>query len=249
VFVNADGFKKSIASPGVGNYITMAKAAAATQNVIGAEGLQQRSYVQAHGTGTPQNRITESHILSEIAKTWQISRWPVTALKSYIGHSLASSSADQLVSSLGVWKYGIIPGILSTEQIADDVHQDNLEFLLQHKEVGSSGMDAVLLNSKGFGGNNASASVLAPHIALRMLSRKHGKAALSAWQQRNESVTQKAADYDQATIEGRTTAIYRFDHNVLGGSDLQIDQHQMRLNGQMIPIDLQVDNSYSDMCD
>src|SRR5690606_12915003 len=142
------------------------------QNVIGGQGLQQRSYVQAHGTGTPQNRTTESHILSEIAKTWQIRAWPVTALKSYIGHSLASSSADQLVASLGVWKYGIIPGILTTERIADDVHQDNLQFLLQHKEVGVTGMDAVLLNSKGFGGNNATASILAPHVAMRMLNKK-----------------------------------------------------------------------------
>jgi acetoacetyl-[acyl-carrier protein] synthase len=217
--------------------------------VIGAEALQQRSYVQAHGTGTPQNRITESHILSEIAKTWQIKNWPVTALKSYIGHSLASSSADQLVSSLGVWKYGIIPGILSTERIADDVHQDNLEFLLQHKHVGSRGMDAVLLNSKGFGGNNATASILAPHIAGRMLEKKHGKAALKAWQQLNEPVMEKTAAYDQATIEGRTTAIYKFDHNVLDGTDLQIDQHQMRVAGHVNPIDLQVENSYSDMCD
>jgi len=249
VFVNADGFKKSIASPGVGNYITMAKAAAATRNVIGAEGLQKRSYVQAHGTGTPQNRITESHILSEIAKTWQIKNWPVTALKSYIGHSLASSSADQLVSSLGVWKYGIIPGILSTEQIADDVHQENLEFLLQHKQVGAAGMDAVLLNSKGFGGNNATASILAPHIASRMLEKKHGKAALKNWQQRNESVMEKSAAYDQATIEGRTTAIYKFDNNVLDGTDLQIDQQQMRVAGHLNPINLQVENSYSDMCD
>jgi len=249
VFVNADGFKKSIASPGVGNYITMAKAAAATRNVIGEEALQQRSYVQAHGTGTPQNRITESHILSEIAKTWQIKNWPVTALKSYIGHSLASSSADQLVSSLGAWKYGIIPGILSTEQIADDVHQDNLEFLLQHKHVGATGMDAVLLNSKGFGGNNATASILAPHIANRMLEKKHGKAALKNWQQRNESVTEKTAAYDQATIEGKTTAIYKFDNNVLDGADLQINQNQIRVAGHANPIDLQVENSYSDMCD
>jgi acetoacetyl-[acyl-carrier protein] synthase len=35
VFVNADGYKKSIAGPGVGNYITMAKAVAAARAVIG----------------------------------------------------------------------------------------------------------------------------------------------------------------------------------------------------------------------
>ena len=163
VFVNADGYKKSIASPGVGNYITMAKAAVATRNIIGSEGLQQRSYVQAHGTGTPQNRTTESHILSTVAKANGIAHWPIAALKSYIGHSLASSAGDQLSASLGMWRYGIIPGIASTESIAADVNQDNLDFLLEHRDVGNEGMDAVLINSKGFGGNNATASILAPH--------------------------------------------------------------------------------------
>ena len=63
VFINADGFKKSIASPGLGNYISMAKAVAATRNVIGEEALQRRTYVQAHGTGTPPesaDRVTHS---------------------------------------------------------------------------------------------------------------------------------------------------------------------------------------------
>ena len=249
VFVNADGFKKSIASPGVGNYITMAKAVAATQNIIGTEGLQQRSFVQAHGTGTPQNRTTESHIMSEIAKTWQIKQWPVAALKSYIGHSLASSSADQLVSSLGVWKYGFIPGILTTDRVADDVYQENLEFLLQHKEVGTAGMDAVLLNSKGFGGNNATASILAPHIASKMLLKKHGANSIAEYQRRNEAVQEKAAAYDKAAIAGQVAPIYRFDHNVLHGEDLQLGKESMRVAGHAQKIDLNVENSYPDMCD
>ena len=53
VFINADGFKKSIASPGLGNYISMAKAAAATRNIIGQEGLAKRSYVQGPRHGNP----------------------------------------------------------------------------------------------------------------------------------------------------------------------------------------------------
>ncbi len=249
VFVNADGFKKSIASPGVGNYITMAKAVAATQNIIGTEGLQQRSFVQAHGTGTPQNRTTESHIMSEIAKIWQIKQWPVAALKSYIGHSLATSSADQLVSSLGVWKYGFIPGILTTDRVADDVYQDNLEFLLKHKEVGATGMDAVLLNSKGFGGNNATASILAPHIANKMLLKKHGAKNIAEYQQRNEAVLEKSAAYDKAAIAGQVAPIYRFDHNVLHGEDLQLRRESMRVAGHAQEIDLNVENSYPDMCE
>lgn len=247
VFVNADGYKKSISSPGVGNYITMAKAMAATQQVIGDQGLQQRSYVQAHGTGTPQNRTTESHIFSTLAKTWGIKNWPVAALKTYLGHSLASASADQLVTSLGVWRYGIIPGITGTEAIADDVHQDNLDFLLQHKEVGHEGMDAVLLNAKGFGGNNATASVLAPHITLRMLARRHGADAVQAWQGKNEKVREAAANYDEAARRGSAEIIYRFDHNVLDATGFSISREQMQVKGHRHPIALRTDCAYADM--
>ena len=67
VFVNADGYKKSIPGPGIGNYLTMGKALAVARSLLGEQGLRQGTYVQAHGTGTPQNRVTESHILNELA--------------------------------------------------------------------------------------------------------------------------------------------------------------------------------------
>ena len=63
VFVNADGYKKSITAPGPGNYITMAKSVALAQNVLGKESLQKRSFILAHGSSTPQNRVTESNYL------------------------------------------------------------------------------------------------------------------------------------------------------------------------------------------
>src|SRR5690606_18499741 len=88
VFVNADGYKKSISSPGAGNTITVAKAAAATRALIGEDGLRHRTFVQAHGTSTPQNRVTESALLNEVAKHFGIPAWPVTAVKAYLGHSL-----------------------------------------------------------------------------------------------------------------------------------------------------------------
>lgn len=249
VFVNADGYKKSIASPGVGNYITVAKAAAATRNLIGEEGLRRRSYVQAHGTGTPQNRVTESHILSTIAQANGIQGWPVAALKSYIGHSLASSAGDQLSASLGVWRYGIIPGILSTQAVAEDVHGDHLDILLQHKEVGAQGMDAVLLNSKGFGGNNATASVLAPHIALRMLGKKHGAEALKRYQEKNEAVQAHLQDYDERAIARQSETIYRFDYQVMEGDTVKISPDTLSIAGAKGDISLQMPNPYADMCD
>ncbi|MFZ9585753.1 MAG: beta-ketoacyl synthase, partial [Pseudohongiellaceae bacterium] len=110
VFVNADGYKKSIASPGVGNYLTFAKAAAATRALLGSESLQRRSFVQAHGTGTPQNRTTESAIFADVARHFGIRDWPITATKAYLGHSIACAGGDQLAMTLGVWAHGVIPG-------------------------------------------------------------------------------------------------------------------------------------------
>jgi acetoacetyl-[acyl-carrier protein] synthase len=115
VFINADGYKKSIAGPGIGNYLTIGKAMGFIRSVLGEESLRRRSYMQAHGTGTPQNRMTESHILSQMAKNFGIEQWPVTAIKSYIGHSLACASGDQIMASLGVWNDGIIPAIASID--------------------------------------------------------------------------------------------------------------------------------------
>ena len=40
--------------------------------------------MQAHGTGTPQNRVTESHILNELAKTFGIESWLTGAVKCYL---------------------------------------------------------------------------------------------------------------------------------------------------------------------
>lgn len=249
VFINADGFKKSIASPGLGNYISVAKAVAATRNILGDKALQQRTFAQAHGTGTLQNRQTESHILNEIAKTFGIENWPVAAIKSYVGHSLASAAGDQLNASLGVWAEGIIPGILTVKEIASDVTHDQLDLLLQHKEVGASNIDAVILNSKGFGGNNATASILAPHIAEQMLAKRHGKARFTAYQHAREAVQARANDYDQSMLEGKNSTIYKFDNNVLGSEAIAITKDAIRINGLQQTISLALDNPYQDMCD
>lgn len=249
VFINADGFKKSIASPGVGNYISMAKAVAATRNIIGEEALRQRTYVQSHGTGTLQNRRTESHIIDHIATVFGISDWPVAAIKSYIGHSLGSSSGDQLAASLGVWAHGLIPGILTIDGIADDVQADNIDFLTAHKEVGRQGIDAVVLNSKGFGGNNASASVLAPHVVQTMLEKRHGSESLKKYQARNEQVRANADAYDEAAINGENLTIYKFDNNVLGGESIEMSTDKLKVAGIAPEISLDIENSYPDMCE
>lgn len=244
VFVNADGFKKSIPGPGVGNYVTMARAAAVTRAIIGEEGLRKRTYVSAHGTSTPQNRVTESEIINEIAKTFGIEKWPVAAIKSYIGHTLGPAGGDQIVSGLGVWKYGIIPGIKTVERIADDVAQSNIHFMLEDTDVGPEGMDAMIINSKGFGGNNASASILAPHVVKSMLTRKYGDAAMADYHERNAAVSAKAEQNDQDITAGKLMPIYLFDNGVLDGDDLVLTDQSIGVKGYSHKVDLNIANPY-----
>ena len=148
---HSDGFKSSISGPGIGNYITMAKCVAEAEKIIGSKKLRTRTFVHAHGTGTPANRTTESHILNEVAKTYGIKSLPVTGIKSYLGHSMAPASGDQLTSTLGTWDQGIIPGIHSTSSVADDVYQDNLNILLDDQIQEKGFFSAAFLNAKGFG--------------------------------------------------------------------------------------------------
>lgn len=247
VFVNADGHKKSISAPGIGNYITLGRATALVETLLGSESLRQRSFVQAHGTSTPQNRITESHVLNETARAFGIDAWPVAAVKSYLGHSQGTAGGDQLMASLGVWQYGLIPGIQTLDRVAEDVHASHLQLSQTHQEVGAEGMDAAVLNSKGFGGNNASAAVLSPGVTLRMLQARHGEEAMNVYRERREEVRANAAEYDQEAILGLNRPIYRFGQNVLEGKELKITREAIEVPGYDRPISLRVDTPFADL--
>ncbi|SVA26049.1 uncharacterized protein METZ01_LOCUS78903 [marine metagenome] len=249
VFVNADGFKKSIPSPGIGNYVTMAKAMATARSLIGDGGLRERSYIHAHGTGTPQNRVTESEIMNELAKTFGITNWPVAAVKAYLGHTLAPASGDQLTSALGTWKYGFIPGIATIDHIADDVHASHLTIGSGHIERPPESLDVAFINSKGFGGNNATGLALSPNLTLKMLEKRHGRDELLAHARRNESVREKARDYDQQASYGEATPIYQFGEGVLEGEDLDFNDATIQIPGFEQPIELNMPNPFADMTD
>jgi len=247
VFVNADANKKSISSPGVGNYVTVAKAMSLARVILGEEGVKQ-TYVQAHGTGTPQNRVTESHILNEIAKTFEIQNWNVTAIKSYVGHSLGPAGGDQLTATLGVWEYGFIPGINTIDEIADDVHDSNLSFCIDHTSVGEKGRDmkAAIINSKGFGGNNASGLILSPHVTMEMLEKRHGADKIASYKELNKVVRVSANAYDQAMINGEVEVIYHFGSEVMTGDDLVITGHGIKLSLFENELEFDQENPFSD---
>jgi acetoacetyl-[acyl-carrier protein] synthase len=248
VFVNADGFKKSIASPGVGNYFCLAKAMASVKAILGEHALAQRSYVQAHGTGTPYNRVTESHILNELAKTFGIRHWPVTAIKAYLGHSIGAAAGDQLMASLGTWQYGIIPAIHSIDKVAEDVYQSHLGFAIDHLMMEPTAMDTVLINAKGFGGNNSSAAILAPHIVTQMLTKKYGQKLLKNYYRAHEPVAEQQRIYDQKTINNDLQPVYQFGEHIIDAEDLVIEPQQIKVPGYGQSIRLTMTNPYPDMC-
>ena len=148
VFVNADGYKKSISGPGIGNYLTLAKAMASARAILGERALRQGTYMQAHGTGTPQNRVTESHIFNELAKTFGVQDWLVSAIKCYVGHSMGPAGGDQLSAILGAWQDGWVPGITTIDHIADDVHHSELILPFTHQEIDPASMPGAFVNSK-----------------------------------------------------------------------------------------------------
>lgn len=230
VFVNADGNKKSISGPGVGNYITMAKATALSQAILGTD--YQKTFVMAHGTGTPQNRVTESHIINEVAQSFKINNWAVSAVKSYVGHSLGPAAADQITAALGVWHTGYVPGIKTIDHIADDVHHSNLNILMDHHHAGEQGSDMLgtVINSKGFGGNNSSALILSPQKTKDLMKQRHGNKTFTKYQNLNESVVEKQAIFDKETRENGLKVTYSFGETVMSDKDISFDTKTFKLS-------------------
>ena len=244
VHVNSDGFKKSISAPGAGNYITLAKAVASAQTIVGDEAIQQRSFIQAHGSSTPQNRVTESTIFDKVANAFDIQSWPVTAVKAFVGHPLAPASGDQLANSLGVFADGIIPGIKTTEKVADDVVDANLDILLSDK---NAQMDVAFLNSKGFGGNNASAVVLAPYIVESMLEKRYSASEFKSYQQKKKGVNEQALNYENDAINANYHVIYKFGEGIISDEEIDIDANSVSIKAFSQSVDLTIENPYKDM--
>ncbi len=231
VFVHADGHKKSISAPGVGNYVTVARAVAAASRALGDAAVRQRSFVHAHGTGTPQNRTSESEILDAVAGAFDIEEWPIAAIKCYVGHTMAGAGGDQIVSALGTWRDGIVPGVPTIDAVAPDVRAERLRISRRHLDRGSGSLDVAFVNSKGFGGNNATAWVTAPHVAERQLEASYGSAAVTRWRQRVEAARQRAAEHDRAASAGEPTVIYKFDHEVRDGSHVRVTRDRVEIDG------------------
>ncbi|WP_255252106.1 beta-ketoacyl synthase [Pseudomonas aeruginosa] len=245
VFINADGFKKSISAPGPGNYLTMAKAVASAMQLVGEDGVRQRSFVHAHGSSTPANRVTESELLDRVAAAFAIDNWPVTAAKAFLGHSLATASGDQVIAALGTFRHGVLPGLKTIDKVADDVHRQHLSLEKHDRQMAD--LEVCFVNSKGFGGNNATGVILSPQVTERMLRKRHGEEAFSAWLDRRVETRAKATQYDHNALRGQFDILYNFGHDLIDDQQLQIDSQGIQIPGFAQPLVYRRDQRYADM--
>ena len=227
VFINSDGIKKSISSPGIGNYLTMGQA---FKKYLKDHEKPKLSCVIAHGTGTFQNRSTESDVLSKCATSMGMKDLRVTGLKGYLGHTMGPAGGDQLACSLGIFDHGIIPGLNSTPKLANDVITKNLNFCMKHEEIDTSELDAFFLNAKGFGGNNATTSIYKSDFVTKILPKLFSKSKLTAYEAALEKTRENKLVYNSNCLEGNFNLIYRANEEILNPeTDLEMTSEAIKL--------------------
>ena len=145
---------------------------------------------------------------------------------------MAPASGDQLTATLGTWDKGIVPGIHSTDFIAEDVHQKNLDILLDDQKEDKNYFSAAFLNAKGFGGNNASALILSPEESMTLLSKKYTSSKIKKYLSLNEGMSAKASKHNKQCLRGNYNIIYKFNENVLQGEeDVVMEKNKLSLKG------------------
>jgi 3-oxoacyl-[acyl-carrier-protein] synthase II len=136
-----DAFHQTASSPeGYGAFLAMKKA-------LGSASLQpsQIDYINAHGTGTPNNDSSEAMAMQEIFGN-HVPKFSST--KSYTGHTLAAAAAiEAVISILSIQNNMIFPGLNRKEQM-HDVSISPVTSLEKNIELRH-----VMSNSFGFGGN------------------------------------------------------------------------------------------------
>jgi 3-oxoacyl-[acyl-carrier-protein] synthase II len=111
---------------------------------------EQIDHINAHGTATPENDKMEyqtaSIVFGERAK--QI---PVTSNKSMVGHTISAAGAVEAVISLLTLEHQRIPPTINYE-----IPDPTIQFNIVGNKARDACVTAVMSNSFGFGGQNAS---------------------------------------------------------------------------------------------
>jgi 3-oxoacyl-[acyl-carrier-protein] synthase II len=107
-------------------------------------------YVNAHGTGTPENDKMEYLGLTSVFGA-RAHRLPVSSNKSMIGHTLTAAGAVEAVFTLTSLREGLLPPTINYE-----VPDPAIELDVVPNEARRAGAEIALSNSFGFGGQNVS---------------------------------------------------------------------------------------------
>jgi nodulation protein E len=126
-------------------------AAAAMRQALDDAGLaaQDVDYVNAHGTGTQANDVTESRAI-RLAFGAQAERLAVSSTKSMHGHALGASGALELVAVIGALRDSVVPPTANLDQVDPACDLDYVPNVGRPMPV-----RAALSNSFAFGGLNA----------------------------------------------------------------------------------------------
>ena len=107
-------------------------------------------YINAHGTSTPAGDEIE---LASVKKTFgnAASSLSISSTKSAIGHLLGAAGAVEAIYAILAMNHGVVPPTLNLDNPADGCDLDFVAHESKERKV-----RAVLSNSFGFGGTNAS---------------------------------------------------------------------------------------------
>ena len=139
-----DAFHQTASSPdGEGAYLSMMEA-------LATAGLQPSDidYINAHGTGTPNNDESEGHAMMRV---FGDAMPPVSSTKSYTGHTTSASGGVEAAISILALIRGFIPANLNFSEKIDSLNFTPVTEVKQGVEL-----HHVLTNSFGFGGNDSS---------------------------------------------------------------------------------------------
>lgn len=155
---SCDAFHQTASSAdGQGAYIAM-------NGALQMAGLKPSDidYVNAHGTGTPNNDPSESTALRRI---FGESLPPVSSTKSFTGHTTSASGSIESIICLIAMQHRFIPASLGFSQRDPDCIMP---------ATGTQGvtLDNVLCNSFGFGGNDSSLVISSQPVELHSTEKQ-----------------------------------------------------------------------------
>jgi acetoacetyl-[acyl-carrier protein] synthase len=150
-----------------------------------------------------------------------------------------------MAMALGIFSHNIMPGITTIDKVADDVYADHLDIRTEHYHC--EPMDVAFINSKGFGGNNATAAVFSPAITMAMLQKRYGDTLMAQYQAKLITVEAKQAQYQQRADFGQFDLIYKFGDGQIDDNEITISSDSIQLPGFENSIPLSKHNPFADM--